>query len=456
MPLAKENASKQNVTNPLKRKTIGAANNKDRRCVHNKHKRLADVTNDDGPNRKRTVLGDVTNNTKTETIPIDKVDEKPAIEKSRNEKQCGENLNPEKPLGTESTNIQVVRKSQRLSEKQHQSQLSPNLTRDSLESTLESKENFSTPSAESEETKFETPAAECGTSLNLSASHDEHKVPVGVDDFDKELGNDPFSAPVYAQDIFTYFKSREVKFKVEKYLDYQREITTHMRAVLIDWMSEIQESFEMNHETLYLSVKLVDMYLSRVKFVPKANLQLLATTALMVAAKFDERCAPPIADFVYICDEAYSENQLIRTEINLLKCVDFDLGCPLSYTFLRRFARCSKQTMETLTLARYILELSLMEYNLVDVLDSRIAAASLALALQMLKLQPWTKTLEFYAGYKLNELGDLLPKLNSLVRKAGKDGLQTIHTKYSHKAFYQVANKPALEKIIIGLKIVNM
>lgn len=111
-----------------------------------------------------------------------------------------------------------------------------------------------------------------------------------------------------------------------------------MRSVLVDWMAEVQESFELNHETLYLAVKLLDMYLSK-EVVSKVNLQLVGSTALFVAAKYDERCPPALTDFIFICDDAYNQRQLIRMEIKLLKCIDFDLGAPLSYTFLRRYAR---------------------------------------------------------------------------------------------------------------------
>lgn len=74
-------------------------------------------------------------------------------------------------------------------------------------------------------------------------------------------------------------------------------------------------------------------------------------------------------------------------EIEMLKVLDFNLNFPLSYSFLRRYARCASLSIETLTLARYILETSLTEYSLIDELDSKIAAASLLLALKMKKMQ---------------------------------------------------------------------
>ena len=44
----------------------------------------------------------------------------------------------------------------------------------------------------------------------------------------------------------------------------QADITEGMRAILVDWLVEVQESFELNHETLYTAVKLMDLYLSKV------------------------------------------------------------------------------------------------------------------------------------------------------------------------------------------------
>lgn len=59
-----------------------------------------------------------------------------------------------------------------------------------------------------------------------------------------------------------------------------------MRALLVDWMVEVQENFEVNHESLYLGVKLVDLYLSK-HIIRKENLQLVGITGLFIACKYD-------------------------------------------------------------------------------------------------------------------------------------------------------------------------
>ncbi len=66
----------------------------------------------------------------------------------------------------------------------------------------------------------------------------------------------------------------------------QPHINKNMRATLVDWMVEVQENFELNHETLYLAVKLVDMYLEKVK-VHRQSLQLVGAAALFLSCKYD-------------------------------------------------------------------------------------------------------------------------------------------------------------------------
>ncbi|XP_013785797.1 G2/mitotic-specific cyclin-B3-like [Limulus polyphemus] len=257
-------------------------------------------------------------------------------------------------------------------------------------------------------------------------------VPSGVFDFDQECLEDPFSEAVYAKNIFSYYRERELMFPVEKYLRKQPEISKSMRAILVDWMVEVQESFELNHETLYLAVKLVDHYLMN-NPVPKASLQLVGATAIFIACKFDERIPPVVDEFLYICDDAYSRKELLQMEIRLLKNINFDLGIPLSYRFLRRYARCDKISMEVLTLARYILETALMDYDLVDVKDSLLAAAALFLALKMKNITEWSPTLEYYSCYKSSDLEKLVLHLNKLISTPLHKNLQTVRTKYSHK-----------------------
>jgi len=280
---------------------------------------------------------------------------------------------------------------------------------------------------------------------------------------------DEFNCTDYAEAIFEYYRSRDKKFKIGDYIKEQPHINKQMRLLLVDWMVEVQQQLEFNHEILYLSVKLLDLYLNS-KLIEKEKLQLLGGAAMLCACKFEERMAPPLDDFIYVSDNAYDRNELIKMEIDILRTLKYDIGVPLSYTFLRRYAKCVKADMKFLTLARFILELSLQDYKFAAVRDSVKACAALYLALKMavgyeatnknsganllittdnLSDTEWNATLVHYTGAYLSDFIEYIPALNELVQNASASRYKTILRKYCHPVFYEVAKVPALSEVEI-------
>ena len=54
----------------------------------------------------------------------------------------------------------------------------------------------------------------------------------------------------------------------------------------MDWLVEVQECFELYHETLYLGVKLLDHFLENT-VIQKDELQLVGATALIISSKIE-------------------------------------------------------------------------------------------------------------------------------------------------------------------------
>jgi hypothetical protein len=61
--------------------------------------------------------------------------------------------------------------------------------------------------------------------------------------------------------------------------------------MLVDWLVEVVDEFQLSQETLFLAVALLDRFLS-LKPVLCCQLQLLGVTCLWVAAKFEEVLPP--------------------------------------------------------------------------------------------------------------------------------------------------------------------
>ncbi|XP_036852200.1 G2/mitotic-specific cyclin-B3 [Manis javanica] len=265
-----------------------------------------------------------------------------------------------------------------------------------------------------------------------------------LEDIDKDH-SDPVFNSIYAKDIFSYMKEREEKFILKKYMNRQIDISSDMRAILVDWMVEVQMSFEMSHETLYLAVKLVDHYLMEV-ICKKDELQLTGSTALLIAAKFEETSPPCVDDFLYICDGIYQRDEMLAMEISILQTLKFDINIPIAYHFLRRYARCMCTSMKTLTLSRFICEMTLQEYDYIQERASKLAAGSFLLALYMKKLKHLAPTLEYYSGYKISDLHPLVKQLNILLTlRHHCCTLKTVLSKYSNQIFFEVTKIPPLD-----------
>nr|XP_012612407.1 G2/mitotic-specific cyclin-B3 isoform X1 [Microcebus murinus]XP_012612409.1 G2/mitotic-specific cyclin-B3 isoform X1 [Microcebus murinus] len=264
-----------------------------------------------------------------------------------------------------------------------------------------------------------------------------------LEDVDKD-NSDPLFNAIYVKDIFSYMKEREEMFILTKYMKRQTEINSDMRAILVDWLVEIQTSFEMNHETLYLAVKLVDHYLMEV-VCKKEKLQLLGCTAFLIAAKFEEIHPPSVDDFLYICADVYCRDEMHTMELSILEALKFDINIPVAYHFLRRYAACIRTSIKTVTLTRFICEMTLQEYDYIQERASKLAAGSFLLALYMQKLPCWIPTLEYYSGYKASELHPLVRQLNILLTVSSRARLNTVYSKYSHQVFFEVAKVPPVD-----------
>lgn len=311
-------------------------------------------------------------------------------------------------------------------------------------------------------TKGDLSSASTASSSSASIQSEPNNLVSNWEDIDAD-DKDEFSASEYATAIFNYYRERERKFAVDDYMSRQPHLNKQMRLLLVDWMVEVQQQLEFNHEVLYLSVKLLDLFLNS-RSIEKEKLQLLGGAAMFVACKFEERMPPIIDDFIYVSDNAYDRSELIKMEIEILKTVGFDIGAALSYTFLRRYSKCVKADMRFLTLARYILELSLQDYNFAYVSDSLKACAALYLALKMasaydrntklhsiiskdlidpshhqivsianLTSTEWNSTLVYYTGSFLRDFIEYVPAMNNLLITAVGCKYKTIYKKYSHQ-----------------------
>jgi len=203
--------------------------------------------------------------------------------------------------------------------------------------------------------------------------------------------------------------------------------------------------FKLLPETLFLSVSLIDRYLS-VTQISREKLQLVGVTAMLIASKYEEIYAPECNDFVYISDGAYTKQQILKMEQTLLNTLNFNITHPSSLHFLRRYSKAAGSDYTLHTLCKYLIELMLIDVKLLKYPPSLIAAGSVYLGRAMTQRIPlWTPTLEHYSTYAEQQVRGCAIEMNDLLKKSQKSSLKAIRKKYSMPKFGQVAELPVVE-----------
>lgn len=172
------------------------------------------------------------------------------------------------------------------------------------------------------------------------------------------------------------------------YMDTQNELTWKMRGILIDWLIEVHHKFRLLPETLYLAVNIIDRFLSS-RVVSLVKLQLVGLAAMFIAAKYEEVVAPTIQNFNYMADNGYTEEEIVRAERYILNVLGYQLHYPSPMNFLRRGSKADNYDIQNRTLAKYLMEVALVDHRFLKFEPSRISAAGLYLARTMLNRGRW-------------------------------------------------------------------
>ncbi|CAH1422573.1 unnamed protein product [Lactuca virosa] len=262
---------------------------------------------------------------------------------------------------------------------------------------------------------------------------------------------DPLMCSMYAHEIYNNLRASELIHRPHSNFmeTMQRDVTQSMRGVLVDWLVEVSEEYKLVPDTLYLTVYLIDSFLSQ-QYIERQKLQLLGITCMLIASKYEEMCAPSVEEFCFITDNTYTKSEVVNMEGQVLNELNFQFSAPTTKTFLRRFLRAAQASnqspnFELEFLANYLAELTLIDYNFLVFVPSNVAASVVFLARWMLdqSRHPWNDTLEHYTNYKPSDLKNTVLALHGLRSSDISSPLNAIRSKYNQDKFKCVASLPS-------------
>ena len=153
----------------------------------------------------------------------------------------------------------------------------------------------------------------------------EKNIVQGMSKIDKTTYSNIYHVSEFCSDIQRHMQMTEMETVPDGfYMKRQTDINENVRAILIDWLISVHAKFKLLPETLYLTVNLIDRYLSYA-LVKKNQVQLVGVAALLIATKYEEIYPPTVKDFIYLTDDTYTREQILAMEFNILHCIEFNI-----------------------------------------------------------------------------------------------------------------------------------
>ena len=175
------------------------------------------------------------------------------------------------------------------------------------------------------------------------------------------------------------------------YMKKQNEINIQMRSILIDWLIDVHFKFGFTDETLFMTILIIDRYLT-INQISRNKLQLLGITALMIACKHEEIDVPKIDDFIYITDNAYVKDEVLKMENDVLAGLNFSLLYPSPIKFYEYLSLHFNFDKKKHMMGKYLMESFLLDTKVNKYKPATISCACTYIVMKFFKMENYQES----------------------------------------------------------------
>jgi len=234
-----------------------------------------------------------------------------------------------------------------------------------------------------------------------------------------------------------------------------------MRYILVDWLVEVADLKQFSRDTLYMTVSLVDRYLSQ-RMVTRKTLQLLGIACMVIAARFSENEVITIREAAWLTDNTYTYELVVRTMGKALCAARGNLRVSTHLDFLRLFIKLANVDSHVEELMHLVSELVLLHMAVANSSPVLVAAAVVYFTLFAQGVpapQCWPETLQRWSNLSIQQIAPTIIEIQKscFLRENVKDHrgmeLQAVNERYERRTQQNVSDfvAPTLEAVVTGL-----
>lgn len=229
----------------------------------------------------------------------------------------------------------------------------------------------------------------------------------------------------------------------------QSFITEKHRLKLIDWIIEIEEKFSFLEETLFLTINIIDRYLTKCENVELSKLQLVGVAAMFIAGKYQEIYPPELRDYIHL--SGFTKEKILKMEEDILRTLNFELliVSPLNF-YNRLYFICAGNEKELDKVkyhknyyhGLYLMQLSLLEYKMLKYPASVIASSACILSRKFNQITPsWPKQLMSEQGFHdFETVEECIKDIIKLLVNEKASNIKGLRKKFSKDSYFAVYN----------------
>ena len=231
------------------------------------------------------------------------------------------------------------------------------------------------------------------------------------------------------------------------YLTRQTEINEKMRSILVDWLLDVHFKFGFTDETLFMTISIIDRYLS-ISQITRTNFQLLGITALMISCKHEEIDLPKIDDFIYITDNAYVKKEVVKMEEDVLSKLNFAFLYPSPIKFFEYLSFHFNFEKKHHMMGKYLMESFLLDVKNAKYKPSIISCACAYIVMKFFKMKNYQESYN-KKFYNLDEIKGKYSEHN--IKECAKDICLFVDNvnKTNYQACVKKYSKPEQEKVAV-------
>ncbi|XP_020274665.1 cyclin-SDS-like [Asparagus officinalis] len=197
------------------------------------------------------------------------------------------------------------------------------------------------------------------------------------------------------------------------------DLILQQRLVMVNWMVEHSQEMELQPETLFLGVSLMDRFLTRGYFETERNLQLLGIASVTIATRLEE--VQPWNNIrrrsFTVGDNVYARAEVVAMEWLVLEVLNFQCMLPTTHNFLWFYLKAANADAEVESLTRYLAVLSLLDHERLCFWPSTVAAGLVILAcLATSRDSSCLRVMERHVRSKSDDLPECIQSLEWLVK----------------------------------------